>query len=182
MALRVRLHKKNVELAGMSAAVRKLQLQTNALTPEKFTSKLMGTLRETFDSRNYHLWNGAVQETISKRLLFTLPLIAPWNDASGGQEHVFDIATLLLEMDDLDAVHALNVEILALKEDDGESTGTGGGGGGAYGNLDLYKVAEAVHAKLKARLEVVDSRMREFHHRSSPRERERSASSSTPRE
>ena len=100
-----------------------------------------------------------VQTLVTKRLEYALPPIAAWDDATGGAEHVRDIAELLVEMDDVDAARAL-LEARRGGASDAEEGGGGGGGGGEV--LRLGAVAAAVRAKLRARLAVLDARIKTF--------------------
>ena len=70
-----------------------------------------------------------------------------------------DIAELLVEMDDVDAARAL-LEARRGGASDAEEGGGGGGGGGEV--LRLGAVAAAVRAKLRARLAVLDARIKTF--------------------
>ena len=105
-----------------------------------------------------------MQTLVAKRLKYALPPIAAWDDASGGVEHVRDIAELLVEIDDVDAARALieSRRSGASDAEEGGSSSSSSSGGGGNEVLTLGAVAAAVRAKLRARLDVIDAHIGTF--------------------
>ena len=115
--------------SSLSASQRKELLRSNAQPVDRFLASLTDELAATLEARNYHLWNGHVQEIVRVAVLErALPAMRAWDDAEKGKAHLEDVGALLfaLHMDnEFEGFRARHPD-LALPQRSGGGAGDGG--------------------------------------------------------